>query len=58
MSVPGKEVYHLRTKTQHQGERGEIINRCEASSLAEAITMFAQIKQLRPDDLLRLFHVS
>jgi|TARA_B100000035_G_C20696028_1_gene420509 hypothetical protein len=58
MSIPGKEVYHLRTKTQHQGERGEIINKCEASSLAEAIITFAQIKQLHPDDLIRLFHVS
>ena len=58
MSIPGKEVYHLRTKTQHQGERGEVINKCEANSLAEAIVKFAQIKQLPPDELIKLFRVK
>ena len=58
MPRQGNEVYHLITKPSFQGERGEVINKCEASSLAEAIVIFAQIKQLHPDDLIRLFHVS
>ena len=52
-----KTTYVLMTKPIHQGERGERINKCVASSLTEAIDMFAQIKQLRPDQLLQLFSV-
>ena len=53
-----REVFRLMTKPSHQGERGEVINRCEANSLAEAIVIFAQIKQLPPDKLIKLFRVK
>ena len=46
------------TKHSFQGERGEVINKCEASSLADAIIKFAQIKQLPPDELIKLFRVK
>ena len=49
--------FSLWTKPNHQGERGEVINSCEAYSLTEAITIFAQIKQLKPNQLVKLFRV-
>ena len=49
--------FKLMTKTSFQGERGDIINTCEAHSLTEAIQIFAKIKQLRPDKLVELFKV-
>jgi len=49
--------FSLWTKTSFQGERGEVINTCEAYSLTEAIIIFAQIKQLKPDQLVKLFRV-
>ena len=52
-----KNTYILMTKPLHQGERGEKINKCIASSLTEAIEMFAVIKQLRPDQLLEIYSV-
>jgi len=58
MPRQGKEVFQLMTKPSFQGERGEVINRCEANSLAEAIVIFAQIKQLPPNKLIELFHVK
>tara|TARA_R110002012_G_scaffold57798_1_gene149219 strand:- start:337 stop:513 length:177 start_codon:yes stop_codon:yes gene_type:complete len=58
MPRQGKEVFYLMTKPSFQGERGEVINKCEASSLAEAIVNFAQIKQLPPDELIKLFRVK
>ena len=33
-------IYDLMTRPSHQGERGEKINRCEATSLTEAILTF------------------
>ena len=45
------------TKPSHQGERGEKINRCEATSLTEAILIFAKIKNLRPNQLIEIFKV-
>ena len=50
-------TYVLMTKPHHQGERGERIHKCVASSLTEAIERFATIKQLRPDQLLEIFSV-
>ena len=58
MPRQGKEVYQLITKPSFQGERGEVINKCEASSLAEAIIIFSKIKQLPPEELIRLFRVK
>lgn len=52
-----KSTYVLMTKPLHQGERGERVNKCVASSLSEAIEMFAVIKQLRPDQLVELYSV-
>ena len=52
-----KTTYVLMTKPLFQGERGERINKVVAYSLSEAIEMFAQIKQLRPDQLLEIFSV-
>jgi hypothetical protein len=52
-----KNTYVLMTKPLHQGERGERVNKCVASSLSEAIEMFAVIKQLRPDQLVELYSV-
>jgi len=49
--------FKLMTKTSFQGERGDIINTCEAYSITEAIEIFAKIKQLRPDQLVELFRV-
>ena len=53
-----QDVYQIRTKPLHQGERGEVINKCTASSLTEAIIIFSKIKQLTPDELIKLFHVK
>ena len=50
-------TFALWTKTAFQGERGEVINTCEAYSLTEAIIIFSQIKQLKPDQLVKLFRV-
>mgnify|MGYP003136494207 FL=1 len=52
-----RSQFKLMTKPSHQGERGEVINTCEAYSLTEAIHIFAKIKQLRPDKLVELFRV-
>ena len=53
-----KDVFQLRTKPVHQGERGEVINKCRAYSLTEAIMIFAEIKRLTPNELVKLFHVK
>jgi hypothetical protein len=53
----GKTTYILETKPKESGVRGERVSKCTAFSLTEAIQMFAQIKQLRPDQLLELFSV-
>ena len=58
MPRQGREVFYLMTKPSFQGERGEVINKCEGSSLADAIIKFAQIKQLPPDELIKLFRVK
>lgn len=55
--MPNKNTYILATKPLFQGERGERINKCVAYSLTEAINTFAQIKQLRPDQIVELFLV-
>lgn len=52
-----KSTYVLETKTKQSGIRGERINKVEAESLSEAISVFAVIKQLREDQLLDLFSV-
>ena len=52
-----KLKFKLMTKTSFQGERGEAINTCEAHSLTEAVIIFTQIKQLKPDKLVELFRV-
>ena len=51
------QTYILETKTTKSGVRGERINKVVAESLTEAIRMFAEIKQLRPDQLIELFSV-
>ena len=51
------QTYILETKTTQSGIRGERINKVVAESLTEPIHMFAEIKQLRPDQLLKLFSV-
>lgn len=50
------QTFILETKTR-DGVRGERIHKVVASSLSEAIHMFATIKQLRPDQLIELFSV-
>lgn len=52
-----KTTYILTTKPLSQGKQGERVNKCVAFSLTEAIDMFAQIKQLRPDQLLEIYSV-
>ena len=49
------QTYILETKTTQSGTRGERINKVVAESLTDAISMFAVIKQLRPDQLIELF---
>ena len=51
-----QSTYILETKTK-DGVRGERIHKVVAFSLSEAINMFAQIKQLRPDQVVELFSV-
>jgi hypothetical protein len=51
-----KQTFVLETKTKN-GIRGERIHKVVASSLSEAVDMFAQIKQLRSDQLIELFSV-
>tara|TARA_R110001592_G_scaffold98347_5_gene281059 strand:+ start:1187 stop:1372 length:186 start_codon:yes stop_codon:yes gene_type:complete len=51
-----KQTFILETKTQ-KGTRGERIHKVVANSLTEAVDMFAQIKQLRPDQIIELFSV-
>ena len=51
------QTYILETKTTQSGIRGERINKVVPESVTEAIHMFAEIKQLRPDQLLKLFSV-
>ena len=55
--MESRSKFKLMTKPSFQGERGDIINTCEAHSLTEAIQIFAKIKQLRPDKLVELFKV-
>jgi len=50
------QTFILETKTR-DGVRGERVHKVVASSLSEAIHMFATIKQLRPDQLIELFSV-
>jgi hypothetical protein len=52
-----KSTYVLEIKTNKSGVRGERINKCVAESLSEAIDLFAAIKQLRPDQLIKIFSV-
>tara|TARA_R110002012_G_scaffold235813_1_gene409556 strand:- start:296 stop:478 length:183 start_codon:yes stop_codon:yes gene_type:complete len=55
--MESRTKFKLMTKPSFQGERGETITTCEAHSLTEAIEIFSQIKQLRPDKLVELFRV-
>jgi hypothetical protein len=50
------QTFVLETKTKN-GVRGERIHKVVASSLSEAVHMFAVIKQLRPDQIIELFSV-
>jgi len=50
-------TYILETKTTQSGVRGERIHKVVAESLTDAITKFSVIKQLRPDQLIKLFSV-
>jgi len=50
------QTFVLETKTK-SGTRGERIHKVVANSLSEAVQMFAQIKQLRPDQIIELFSV-
>lgn len=56
-SIMDKQTFVLETKTQNNGVRGERIHKVVATSLSEAVHMFAAIKQLRPDQLIELFSV-
>ena len=51
------QTYILETKTTKSGVRGERINKVVATSLSEAVHMFATIKQLRSDQLVEIFSV-
>lgn len=53
----GKTTYVLETKSRESGVRGERISKCTAFSLTEAVNIFAQTKQLRPDQLLEIYSV-
>ena len=55
-SIMDKQTFVLETKTQ-SGARGERLHKVVANSLSEAVQMFAQIKQLRPDQIIELFSV-
>ena len=52
-----KQTFILETKTTQDGVRGERIHKVVATSLSEAVHMFATIKQLRPDQLVEIFSV-
>ena len=52
-----KTTYVLELKPRESGIRGERIHKCTAHSLSEAVNIFAQIKQLRPDQLLEIYSV-
>jgi hypothetical protein len=52
-----KQTFVLETKTTQEGMRGERIHKVVASSLSEAVHMFAIIKNLRPDQLIEIFSV-
>jgi len=56
-SIMDKQTFILETKTQNNGVRGERIHKVVATSLSEAVHMFATIKQLRPDQLVELYSV-
>ena len=51
-----QSTYILETKTK-DGVRGERMHKVVSHSLTEAIQMFAQIKRLRPDQIVELFSV-
>jgi hypothetical protein len=51
-----RSTYILETKTLN-GVRGERVHKVVSYSITEAIQMFAQIKQLRPDQIVELFSV-
>jgi len=51
-----RSTYVLETKTK-DGVRGERIHKVVATSISEAIELFSQIKQLRPDQILEIFSV-
>ena len=55
-SIIYKKTYVLETKTR-DGIRGERIHKVVATSISEAIHMFAMVKRLRPDQLIELFSV-
>jgi hypothetical protein len=52
-----KSTYLLELKPRESGVRGERISKCVAYSLSEAVNTFAQIKNLRPDQLLEIYSV-
>ena len=52
-----RNTYVLELKPRESGVRGERIHKCTAYSLTEAVNTFAQIKQLRPDQLLEIYSV-
>ena len=52
-----KSTFILETRPMVKGIRGERINKVVADSLSEAIEMFANIKQIRPDQLIEIYKV-
>ncbi len=46
------QTYILETKMTQSGIRGERIHKVVATSLSEAVQMFAIIKQLKPEQLI------
>ena len=52
-----KQTFILETKTTQDGVRGERIHKVVAESYTEAINLFANIKQMRPDQLLDIYKV-
>ena len=55
--MESRSKFKLMTKPSFQGERGEVITTCEAYSITEAIEIFSQIKRLRSDKLVEIFHI-
>ena len=51
------QTFILETIPTLKGTRGERIHKVVATSLSEAVHMFATIKQLRPDQLVEIFSV-